>query len=111
MPNLKWSLRRQPYRIEEGGWARETTVRVADLHGHGRGEYAPQAGAGRELHWHEKAEWPYMLKGKARITAVNWLAHTPRDVLAKNFRTSETNYKSSRRRSSTSSCSEAGRPL
>jgi hypothetical protein len=27
------------------------------------------------------------LKGKARITAVNWLSHTPRDVPAKNFRT------------------------
>jgi oxalate decarboxylase len=105
-----------------------------------------KAGAVRELHWHKEAEWSYMLKGNARITAVDemgrpiaddiyegdlwyfppgiphsiqglnsevdgcefllvfddgnfsedstflltdWLAHTPRDVLAKNFRTSE----------------------
>lgn len=102
----------------------------------------------RDLHWHKEAEWSYMLKGKARITAVDemgrtfaddvgegdlwyfppgiphsiqglesnvdgcefllvfddenfsedstflltdWLAHTPRDVLAKNFRTSKDN--------------------
>jgi len=105
-----------------------------------------KAGAVRELHWHKEAEWFYVLKGKARITAVDemgrtfaddvgegdlwyfppgiphsiqgldsevdgcefllvfddgnfsedstflltdWLAHTPCDVLAKNFGASE----------------------
>jgi oxalate decarboxylase len=99
-----------------------------------------KAGAVRELHWHKPAEWAFMLKGRARITAIDedghafqddvgegdlwnfpsgiphsvqglegdgcefllvfddghfsedstfsltdWLAHTPREVLAKNF--------------------------
>jgi oxalate decarboxylase len=101
-----------------------------------------QAGAVRELHWHKQAEWSYMLRGRAQITAVDeegrsfvddlsegdlwyfpagiphsiqgldseidgcefllvfddgafseestflltdWLAHTPKDVIAKNF--------------------------
>ena len=32
-----------------------------------------KAGAVRELHWHKEAEWSYMLKGKARITAYDKL--------------------------------------
>jgi oxalate decarboxylase len=99
-----------------------------------------KAGGVRELHWHKPAEWAFMLKGQARITAIDeegrafqddvgegdlwnfpsgiphalqglegdgcefllvfddgnfsedstfsvtdWLAHTPREVLAKNF--------------------------
>jgi oxalate decarboxylase len=98
------------------------------------------AGGVREMHWHQAAEWAFMLKGRARITAIDqegrafqddvgegdlwyfgagiphsiqglegdgcefllvfddgnfseeetfllsdWMAHTPRDVLAKNF--------------------------
>src|SRR5258708_9409110 len=99
-----------------------------------------KAGGVREMHWHKAAEWAFMLKGRARITAIDqegrafqddvsegdlwyfgpgiphsiqglgkdgcefllvfddgnfseeetflltdWLAHTPKDVLAKNF--------------------------
>src|SRR5207253_6101685 len=99
-----------------------------------------KAGAIRELHFHKESEWAYMIKGKARITAIDqnyctfaddvgegdlwffppgiphsiqgleddgcefllvfddgnfdeeetfllsdWLAHTPKEVLAKNF--------------------------
>ena len=99
-----------------------------------------QAGVVRETHWHREAEWAFMLKGQARITAIDergctfqddvsegdlwyfpsaiphsiqglgedgcefllvfdsghfsedstflltdWLAHTPKEVLAKNF--------------------------
>ena len=29
------------------------------------------AGAVREMHWHKEGEWAYMLKGRARITAVD----------------------------------------
>src|SRR4030081_3063581 len=40
-----------------------------------------KAGGVRELHWHKEAEWSYMLKGKARITAVDELGRTfPDDV-------------------------------
>jgi oxalate decarboxylase len=147
MPNLKWSFADSHIRIEEGGWARETTIRELPISKAMAGvNMRLKAGAVRELHWHKEAEWSYMLKGKARITAIDeagrtfaddvgegdlwyfppgiphsiqgldsevdgcefllvfddgnfsedstflltdWLAHTPRDVLAKNFRTSE----------------------
>jgi oxalate decarboxylase len=147
MPNLKWSFADSHVRIEDGGWARETTVRELPISKSMAGvNMRLKAGAVRELHWHKEAEWSYMLKGNARITAVDeigrtfaddiyegdlrhfppgiphsiqglnsevdgckfllvfddgnfsedstflltdWLAHTPRDVLAKNFRTSE----------------------
>ena len=147
MPNLKWSFADSHMRIEEGGWARETTARELPISKTMAGvNMRLKAGAVRELHWHKEAEWSYMLKGKARITAVDqagrtfaddvgegdlwyfppgiphsiqgldcktdgcefllvfddgnfsedstflltdWLAHTPRDVLAKNFRTSQ----------------------
>ncbi len=26
----------------------------------------------RELHWHESAEWAYMLAGKARVTCIDY---------------------------------------
>jgi oxalate decarboxylase len=147
MPNLKWSFADSHMRIEESGWARETTVRELPISKAMAGvNMRLKAGGVREMHWHKEAEWSYMLKGTARITAVDefgrtfaddvsegdlwyfppgiphsiqgmdsdvdgcefllvfddgsfsedstflltdWLAHTPRDVLAKNFRTSE----------------------
>lgn len=147
MPNLKWSFADSHVRIEKGGWARETTVRelpiAKDLSGV---NMRLEAGAVREMHWHKQAEWSYMLRGRARITAVDeagrtfandvsegelwyfpagiphsiqglasdvngcefllvfddgafseentflltdWLAHTPRDIIAKNFGATE----------------------
>src|SRR5580704_18543291 len=38
-----------------------------------------KAGAIREMHWHKEAEWAYMLKGNARITAVDQEARTFQD--------------------------------
>ncbi|HEY1376600.1 MAG TPA: cupin domain-containing protein, partial [Gemmataceae bacterium] len=128
-------------KMREGGWSRQTTIREipasTDL---ALVNMRLTAGGVRELHWHKPAEWAFMLKGRARITAVDedghafqddvgegdlwnfpsgiphsvqglgadgcefllafddghfsedstfsvtdWLAHTPRDVLAKNF--------------------------
>lgn len=128
-------------RLEEGGWSRQVTIRelpssptIAAVN------MRLKAGAVREMHRHEAAEWSYMLKGRARITAVDqndctfqadvqegdlwyfppgiphsiqglhddgcefllvfddgnftedatfsltdWFAHTPKEVLAKNF--------------------------
>ncbi|HEY0912025.1 MAG TPA: cupin domain-containing protein, partial [Bradyrhizobium sp.] len=67
-------FRGQPY-PDRGGrlGPRDDGPRAADLQGHGRGL---KAGAVRELHWHKEAEWSYMLKGKARITAVNEAGRT-----------------------------------
>jgi oxalate decarboxylase len=144
MPNLKWSFSDSHMRLEEGGWARQTTTRELPVSTAMAGvNMRLKAGVVREMHWHKEAEWSYMIKGKARITAVDqdgrtfaddvgegdlwyfpggiphsiqglasdgvdgcefllvfddggfsedstflltdWLAHTPKDVLAKNF--------------------------
>ncbi len=72
IPNLKWSFSDSHMRLEEGGWSREVTVvdlpsspTIAGVN------MRLKAGAIRELHWHKAAEWAYMLKGFARITAVD----------------------------------------
>jgi oxalate decarboxylase len=141
LPNLRWSFADSRMRLEEGGWARQTTVRELPIATEISGvNMRLKAGAVRELHFHKEAEWAYMLKGRARISAVergrktflddvgegdlwffptgvphsiqglgedgcefllvfdsgsfdenetflltDWLAHTPRHILAKNF--------------------------
>lgn len=72
LPNLRWSFADSHMRLEEGGWARQTTIRelpsaktIAGVN------MRLEAGAVRELHWHAEAEWAYMLKGHARITSVD----------------------------------------
>ncbi len=146
LPNYKWSFADSHMRLEEGGWARQTTIRelpsaktIAGVN------MRLNPGAVREMHWHAEGEWSYMLKGHARITTVDekgrafqedleegdlwyfpagiphsiqgigeegcefllafdngdfsedstflltdWLAHTPKEVLAKNFGVDET---------------------
>jgi oxalate decarboxylase len=77
MPNLKWSFADSHMRIEEGGWAREATIRELPISKTMAGvNMRLKAGGVRELHWHKEAEWSYMLKGKARITAVDELRRT-----------------------------------
>ncbi|MCP3165631.1 oxalate decarboxylase family bicupin [Myxococcus qinghaiensis] len=141
MPNLRWSFADSRMRLEEGGWARQTTVRELPIATEIAGvNMRLKKGAVRELHFHKEGEWAYMLKGRARISAVDrgrktflddvsegdlwffpsgvphsiqglgpdgcefllvfdngtfdenetflltdWLAHIPKDVLAKNF--------------------------
>lgn len=59
-------------RIEEGGWARETTVRELPTSKELAGvNMRLEAGVYRELHWHNEAEWAYMLAGSARITVLD----------------------------------------
>lgn len=145
VPNLKWSFADSAMRLEDGGWARQTTVRELPIATQIAGvNMRLNAGAIRELHFHREAEWSYMIKGRARITAIDqdyrtfvddvsegdlwyfppgiphsiqgladdgcefllafdsgdfnenatflvsdWLAHTPREILAKNFGVSE----------------------
>lgn len=140
IPNLKYSFANAHNRLEEGGWAREVTVRELPIATTLAGvNMRLKPGAVREMHWHKEAEWAYMLNGRARITAVDqagrnfaddvgagdlwnfpagiphsiqgleegcefllvfddgnfsenetflisdWFAHTPKEVLAKNF--------------------------
>ncbi|GHO46434.1 oxalate decarboxylase family bicupin [Ktedonospora formicarum] len=144
IPNLKFSFSNAHNRLEDGGWAREVTVRELPIATTMAGvNMRLKPGAVRELHWHKEAEWAYMLNGRARVTSVDqdgrnfvddvgvgdlwnfpaglphsiqgleegcefllvfddgnfsenstfllsdWLAHTPRDVVAKNFGVSE----------------------
>lgn len=71
-PNLKFSFSDTHVRLEEGGWSREVTERelpiattLASVN------MCLQPGGVRELHWHKEAEWAFMLRGRARITAVD----------------------------------------
>ncbi len=145
VPNLKWSFADSHMKLNEGGWAREVTIRELPSSPTIAGvNMRLKAGAVREMHWHHAAEWSFMLKGRARITAVDqdgrafqddisqgdlwyfpagiphsiqgleddgcefllvfddgtfsedesfmltdWLAHIPREVLAKNFSVAE----------------------
>lgn len=80
LPNLKWSFADSHMRLEEGGWARQTTIRELPISSTIAGvNMRLKAGAVREMHWHEAAEWSYMIKGRARITAVDQNGHTFQD--------------------------------
>ncbi len=72
LPNLRWSFADSHNRIEPGGWAREATVRELPVSVAMAGvNMRLDAGAVREMHWHKTAEWSYVLRGQARITAVD----------------------------------------
>jgi oxalate decarboxylase len=63
-----------------GGWGRQTTVRELPIAKQVAGvNMRLKAGGVRELHWHQAAEWAYMLKGKARITAIDQDGHAFQD--------------------------------
>lgn len=72
MPNLRFAYADSHMRVERGGWSREVTIRempaakkIAGVNMH------LEPGGVRELHWHKEAEWSYMIKGSARITAID----------------------------------------
>ena len=72
LPSLRWSFADSHNRLEEGGWARQTTIRELPIATELAGvNMRLKAGAVREMHWHKEAEWAFMLKGRARITAVD----------------------------------------
>ncbi|PEJ47954.1 oxalate decarboxylase [Bacillus sp. AFS002410] len=144
IPNLKFSFSDTHMQLNHGGWSREITVRELPISTTIAGvNLRLTPGGVRELHWHQQAEWAYMILGKARITAVDqdgrnfiadvgegeiwyfppgiphsiqgleegcefllvfddgsfsdlntisisdWFAHTPKEVLAKNFGTTQ----------------------
>src|SRR5260221_12035920 len=72
LPSLRWSFADSHNRLEEGGWARQTTIRELPIATEIAGvNMRLKAGAVRELHWHKEAEGAYMIAGRARITAVD----------------------------------------
>jgi oxalate decarboxylase len=66
--------------LSEGGWGRQTTDRelpaAKDVAGVNM-RLTP--GGVREMHWHQAAEWAYMIKGRARITAIDQDGHAFQD--------------------------------
>ena len=72
LPNLKFSFGMAHNRLEEGGWAREVTVRELPAAKSMAGvNMRLDSGVVRELHWHKEAEWAYVLQGRVRFTVVD----------------------------------------
>lgn len=72
LPNLKFSFADAHNRLASAGWARQVTARELPVSQPIAGvNMRLNAGGVRELHWHKEAEWSYMLKGNARITAID----------------------------------------
>ncbi|GAA0133780.1 oxalate decarboxylase family bicupin [Paenibacillus sp. YSY-4.3] len=72
VPNLKMSFSDTHMQLNHGGWSREITVRDLPIATTLAGvNMSLTPGGVRELHWHQQAEWSYMIWGKARITAVD----------------------------------------
>ncbi|QPQ33354.1 oxalate decarboxylase family bicupin [Lysinibacillus sp. JNUCC 51] len=72
VPNLKFSFSDTHMVLKNGGWSREITARDLPIATTLAGvNMSLTPGGVRELHWHQQAEWSYMLLGHARITAVD----------------------------------------
>lgn len=72
MPNLKMSFSDTHMQLNHGGWSREITVRDLPIATTLAGvNMSLTPGGVRELHWHQQAEWSYMIWGSARITAMD----------------------------------------
>ena len=68
LPNYKWSFADSHTRIEEGGWARQTTIRELPTSVELAGvNMRLDEGAIRELHWHKEV-------GKTQQTRIGLLA-------------------------------------
>jgi oxalate decarboxylase len=61
-----------PIKATSGGWAREITTRglpiATDIAG---AHLFVNAGGAREMHWHNSAEWAYVVDGHCQVTVVD----------------------------------------
>ncbi|TCZ81279.1 cupin domain-containing protein [Paenibacillus albiflavus] len=72
IPNMRFSFSDTHMQLNHGGWSREVTIRELPIATTLAGvNMRLTPGGVRELHWHQQAEWSYMLLGTARITAVD----------------------------------------
>jgi oxalate decarboxylase len=66
------SLDKGPIKATSGGWAREITTRglpiATDIAG---AHLFINAGGSREMHWHNSAEWAYVVDGHCQVTVVD----------------------------------------
>jgi oxalate decarboxylase len=66
------SLDRAPIKATSGGWAREITTRSLPIASNIAGAHLfINAGGSREMHWHNSAEWAYVVDGHCQITVVD----------------------------------------
>ncbi|WP_127579172.1 oxalate decarboxylase family bicupin [Paenibacillus koleovorans] len=72
VPNLRFSYSDTHMTLSHGGWSREITVRELPIATTLAGvNMRLTPGGVRELHWHQQAEWAFMIYGHARISAVD----------------------------------------
>jgi oxalate decarboxylase len=72
LPNMKFSFSDTSMTLNHGGWSREITVRELPIATTLSGvNMSLTPGGVRELHWHQQAEWAYMILGRARITSID----------------------------------------
>ncbi|MBB3111819.1 oxalate decarboxylase [Paenibacillus phyllosphaerae] len=72
IPNMRYAYSDTHMQLNHGGWSREITARELPIATTLAGvNMALTPGGVRELHWHQQAEWSYMIGGKARITSVD----------------------------------------
>jgi oxalate decarboxylase len=66
------SLNKGAIKATSGGWAREVTIRVLPIAGDIAGAHLfMNAGGARVMHWHNSAEWAYVIDGHCQITVVD----------------------------------------
>lgn len=72
IPNLKFPFAMAHNRLEDGGWAREVTIRECPtLEELAIVNMRLGPGVVRELHWHKEAEWAYVTAGTVRFYLVD----------------------------------------
>ncbi|WP_426442595.1 cupin domain-containing protein [Bradyrhizobium genosp. P] len=66
------SLDKAPIKATSGGWAREITARGLPIATNIAGAHLfINAGGAREMHWHNSAEWAYVVGGHCQVTVVD----------------------------------------
>ena len=66
------SLDKAAIKATSGGWAREVTMRVLPIASDIAGAHLfINAGGAREMHWHNSAEWAYIIDGHCQVTVVD----------------------------------------
>jgi oxalate decarboxylase len=72
IPNLKFPFAMAHNRLEDGGWAREVTIREnPSLKELAIVNMRLGPGVVRELHWHKEGEWAYVTAGRVRFYLVD----------------------------------------
>ncbi|MCF3934812.1 cupin domain-containing protein [Acuticoccus sp. M5D2P5] len=72
IPSLKFPFAMAHNRLEDGGWAREVTIReMPSLKELAAVNMRLGPGVVRELHWHKEAEWAYVMSGRVRFYLVD----------------------------------------